>query len=244
MRNINAILCKELKGYFETPVAYVFLVVFLMLAGLFTFYLGNFYASEQSNLVSFFTWHPWLYLFLIPSISMRLWAEERRSGTIEILLTLPISTFESVIGKFLAAWIFAGIALLLTFPIFLTVNYLGDPDNGIIFVSYLGSFVMAGAFLAVGSCISAMTQNQVVSFVVSITVCFLFTLSGFPIVLDFFSALNFPQFLIDTISAFSFIQNFDDILKGALNLKNIVYFVSFIVFWLYINIVVIDTKRA
>ncbi|PIR37415.1 MAG: ABC transporter permease [Alphaproteobacteria bacterium CG11_big_fil_rev_8_21_14_0_20_39_49] len=244
MRNIIAVSCKELKGYFETPVAYVFMVVFLMLSGMFTFYLGGFYDAEQANLSGFFNWHPWLYLFLIPAISMRLWAEERRSGTIEILLTLPISTFESVVGKFIAAWIFAGISLLLTFPMWLTVNYLGDPDNGIIIISYIGSFIMGGAFLAVGSCISAMTQNQVVSFVISITVCFLFTVSGFPIVLDFFSALNLPQFVIDTVSSFSFIQNFDDILKGSLSLKNIVYFVSFIVLWLYINIVVIDTKRA
>jgi len=244
MGNIIAVLSRELKGYFETPVAYVFMVVFLMIAGLFTFYLGGFYETEQANLLAFFNWHPWLYLFLIPAISMRLWAEERRSGTIEILLTLPISTFESVLGKYFAAWIFSGITLLLTFPIFLTVNYLGDPDNGIIFISYIGSFVMAGAFLAVGSCMSSMTQNQVISFVISITVCFLFTLSGFPIVIDFFTALHLPQFLIDTISSFSFVQNFDDILKGALSLKNVVYFSSFIIFWLYLNIVIIDTKRA
>jgi ABC-2 type transport system permease protein len=244
MHNISTVLTRELRGYFETPVAYVFIVIFLMLTGMFTFYVGGFYQQEQASLLAFFRWHPWLYLFLIPAISMRLWAEERRSGTIEILLTLPISTFESVVGKYLAAWIFAGFALLLTFPMWITVNYLGDPDNGIIIISYIGSFVMAGAFLAVGSCISSMTRNQVVSFVVSTMICFLFTLSGFPIVLDFFSALNFPQVFINTISSFSFIQNFDDILKGALSLKNIVYFLSFIVFWLYINIIVIDTKRA
>ena len=244
MRNINAVLCKELKGYFETPVAYVLMVVFLMLTGMFTFYLGGFFDAEQANLLGFFDWHPWLYLFLMPAISMRLWAEERRSGTIEMLLTLPVSTFESVMGKFIAAWLFAGVTLILTFPMWITVNYLGDPDNGIIVLSYIGSFVMAGAFLAVGSSISAMTQNQVVSFVVSITVCFLFTVSGFPIVIDFFSALNLPQFVIDTVSSFSFVQNFDDISKGVLSLKNVVYFSSFIVFWLYINIVVIDTKRA
>jgi ABC-2 type transport system permease protein len=244
MSNIPAIFKRELSGYFETPVAYVFIVVFLLLNGMFAFYLGGFYESGQADLVSFFRWHPWLYLFLIPAISMRLWAEEKKSGTVELLMTLPITTFEAVMGKYLAAWCFTSFALLLTFPIWLTVNYLGSPDNGIIVISYIGSLLMAGAFLAIGSCMSALTRNQVVSFVISVTVCFIFTVSGFPIVLDFFIGLGFPQVIVDTVSSFSFITNFEEILQGVLSMKNFIYFISLAVFWLFINFVIIETKRA
>ena len=170
--NTKAVFKREMYSYFSTPVAYVFITIFLLLSGLFTFYLGNFFERGQAALSSFFDWHPWLYLFLIPSISMRLWAEEKRSGTIELLTTLPLSITSIVLGKFFSAWAFTSIALMLTFPIWITVNYLGNPDNGVIFASYIGSLLMAGSYLSIGLCISSLTQNQVISFIISITICF------------------------------------------------------------------------
>src|SRR5580700_3098091 len=164
MRRTFAIFRRELSGYFATPLAYVFIVIFLVLAGALTFFLGNFFDRGQDDLVAFFSFHPWLYLVFIPALSMRLWAEERKSGTIELFLTLPISMSAAVLGKFLAAWAFAGIALALTFPFWITVNYLGSPDNGVILASYVGSFLLAGGYLAIGACISAATNNQVIAF--------------------------------------------------------------------------------
>ena len=222
MGTIINITKRELNGYFSTPVAYVFIVIFLLMAGLFTFYMGAFYERGQADLSAFFDWHPWLYLFLIPAISMRLWAEERRNGTIELLMTLPVSVGQTVIGKFLAAWIFTGIALILTFPMWITVNYLGDPDNGVILTSYLGSLLMAGGYLSIGSCISSLTKNQVIAFVVSIAVCFLFTVSGLPIVLNFFSSWT-PQALLDTIASFSFVSNFTDLTRGVIDIRTVSY---------------------
>src|SRR5436305_2593225 len=186
MTRTFAIFRRELRGYFATPLAYLFIVIFLVLAGVLTFFVGNFFDRGQADLQPFFTFHPWLYLVLIPALSMRLWAEERKSGTIELFLTLPISMMAAVLGKFLAAWAFAGIALALTFPFWLTVNYLGTPDNGVILASYIGSFLMAGGFLAIGACLSALTKNQVIAFVVTAAVCFLFTVSGSSVVLGFF----------------------------------------------------------
>jgi ABC-2 type transport system permease protein len=243
MSVIGTIFKRELMSYFATPVAYVFIVIFLILSGVFTFYIGNFYERGQADLIPFFTFHPWLYLFLIPAVSMRLWAEERKSGSIELLLTLPVTMTQAVIGKFLAAWCFVGIALLLTFPIWISVNYLGNPDNGVIIAAYLGSFLMAGAFLAIGTCISATTRNQVIAFIITITVCFLFLLSGFPLVLDFFRGW-LPQWLIDVVSSLSFLSNFESISKGVLDLRNVIYFVLVIGFWLYASAVVIDAKKA
>lgn len=239
----KAIFKREFAGYFETPVAYVFIVVFLMLSGIFTFYLGNFYEQGTASLESFFAWHPWLYLFLVPAVSMRLWSEERKSGTIELLLTLPVSTWQAVWAKFLAAWAFIGVALALTFPIWITVCYLGDPDNGVIITGYLGSLLMAGSYLAVGSCMSALTRNQVIAFVLAVVVCFLFTLAGFPMVLSFFESW-LPQVMIDLISSFGFITHFNDISSGALGLKNVVFFVSFIALWLFLNTAILSTKRG
>jgi ABC-2 type transport system permease protein len=230
-------------SYFATPVAYVFIVIFMILSGVFTFYIGNFYERGQADLIPFFTFHPWLYLFLIPAVSMRLWSEERKSGSIELLLTLPVTMTQAVVGKFLAAWCFVGIALLLTFPIWISVNYLGNPDNGVIVAAYLGSFLMAGAFLAIGTCISATTRNQVIAFIITISVCFLFLLSGFPLVLDFFTGW-LPQWLIDVVSSLSFLSNFESISKGVLDLRNVIYFVLVIGFWLYASAVVIDAKKA
>lgn len=243
MKNIKAIMKRELYGYFSTPVAYVFIVIFLFLTGVFTFYIGAFYERGQADLEPFFRFHPWLYLFLIPAISMRLWSEERKSGTIELLMTLPVSLAETVIGKFLAAWIFSGVALLLTFPMWLTVNYLGDPDNTVIVAGYIGSFLMAGGFLAIGSCISALTRSQVIAFVISVVVCFLFVLSGFPVVLDFFTGWA-PQILVDAIASLSFLTHFNSIQKGVIDLRDIVYFAVLIAFWLYANIIAIESTKA
>ena len=243
MKKITAIMKRELYGYFTTPVAYVFIVVFLFLTGIFTFYLGAFYERGQADLEPFFRFHPWLYLFLIPAIAMRLWSEERKSGTIELLMTLPISIAEAVTGKFLAAWCFTGIALALTFPVWITVNYLGNPDNTVILASYLGSFLMAGGFLAIGSCVSAVTKSQVIAFVISVVICFLFVLSGFPLVLDFFQGWA-PNVLVDTIASFSFLTHFDSIKKGVIDLRDIIYFGVLIIFWLYANVIVIDARKA
>jgi len=243
MRHIGIIFRREIAAYFATPVAYVFIVMFLVLAGAFTFYLGSFYERGQADLQPFFTFHPWLYLFLVPAISMRLWAEERKTGSIELLMTLPVTLFEAVLGKFLAAWCFCGIALALTFPIWLTVNYLGDPDNGVILAAYLGSLLMAGAFLAIGACISATTRNQVVAFILTVVVCFGFLLSGFPLVLDLFQGWA-PQALTDAIASLSFMTYFSTLMKGVVDLRAVIYFILVISFWLVANAVVLDLKKA
>lgn len=243
MSMINALFRRELRSYFATPVAYVFIVIFLMLMGAFTFYLGGFYERGQADLRPFFDFHPWLYLFLIPAVAMRLWAEERKSGTIELLMTLPVSPLQAVVGKFLAAWAFAGIALALTFPIWITVNYLGDPDNGAIFAAYIGSFLMAGGFLAIGSCLSALTRNQVIAFVITVVVCFGFLLAGFPLVLDAFSGWA-PQFLVDGIASLSFLTHFTDISRGVIELRDLVYFALVIGTFLFANTIVLQWKQA
>ncbi|MGB7454015.1 MAG: ABC transporter permease subunit [Lysobacterales bacterium] len=237
------VMRRELMGYFATPVAYVFLIIFLIMTGIFAFYLGNFYERGFADLDSFFRFHPWLYLFLVPAISMRLWAEERRSGTIELLLTLPLTSFQAVLGKFLAAWLFIGLALVLTVPMWITVNYLGKPDNGVILAAYLGSWLMAGGFLAIGSCMSALTRNQVVAFILSIVVCFLFLLSGLPMVMNLFNAWA-PQLVLDGIAGLSFLQHFADITKGVIDLRDLVYFVLVIGFWLLANVLILDVKKA
>jgi ABC-2 type transport system permease protein len=243
MSNIWIVFKRELAGYFMTPIAYVFIVIFLFLSGVFAFYLGDFFGRGQADLEPFFRFHPWLYLFLIPALAMRLWAEERRSGTIELLLTLPITMTQAVVGKFLAAWAFTGIALALTFPMWLTVNYLGSPDNGVIFASYLASLLMAGAFLAIGECLSCLTKNQVIAFVISVVVCLLFVLSGYPLVLDFFNGWA-PRFLVEAISSFSFLSHFTAITRGVLNLSDVVYFASLIAFWLFASVVLIELRKA
>ena len=243
MRNIRIIAKREIVGYFITPLAYIFIVIFLALIGAFTFYISRFFTNGQANLESFFAYHPWLYLILVPAVAMRLWAEERKTGSIEILMTLPVSTTDAVLGKFLAAWGFIGIALSLTFPMWITVNVLGDPDNGVILAGYLGSFLMAGAFLAIGSCISALTKNQVIAFIVAVTVCFLFTMSGLELVLNFFQAWA-PELLVRTVASMSFLTHFTAIMKGVIELRDLVFFASLIAFWLFVNIVVIDLKKG
>ena len=233
---------REIFSYFSTPVAYVFIAIFLILSGLFTFYLGNFFELGQANLSSFFEWHPWLYLFLIPSITMRLWAEEKKSGTIEFITTLPISIESIVVGKFLAAWVFTSIALILTFPLWITINFLGNPDNGVVLASYIGSILMAGGYLAIGSCISSMTSNQVIAFVVSATICFLFNVSGLPIVLDFFSSWS-GQTMTDAVASFSFLTNYFDITRGLIDLRSLLFFLTLIFFFLYTNTLIISKTR-
>ncbi len=243
MRQLPVIFQRELASYFATPLAYVFIVIFLVLSGVFTFYLGGFFESGQANLAPFFNFHPWLYLFLVPAIAMRLWAEERKSGTIELLMTLPITRFEAVTGKFLAAWAFAGLALLLTLPMVVTVNYLGEPDNGAIVTGYLGSWLLAGAYLAIGSCMSALAKNQVIAFILAVSVCFLFIVSGFPMVLDGFSGWA-PQWLVDAVASLSFLTRFDAISKGVIDLRDLLYFLTLIAAWLAATAVVIDLKKA
>jgi ABC-2 type transport system permease protein len=241
--NFAVIMKRELNAYFATPIAYVFIAIFLVLSGVFTFYFGNFYERQQADLIPFFSFHPWLYLILVPAISMRLWAEERKSGSIELLMTLPITMSQAVLGKFLAAWCFTGLALALTFPIWITVNYLGDPDNGVIFAAYIGSLLMAGAFLAIGACISAANRNQVVAFIITVVICFLFLLSGFPLVLDFFSVWA-SQALVDAIAQLSFLTHFNSLSRGVLDLRDILFFVLVIAAWLYASMIVLDLTKA
>lgn len=241
--NVGVLFRRELTGYFATPIAYVFIVIFLFLMGIFTFYVGSLYERNHADLEPFFNFHAWLYLALIPAISMRLWAEERRSGTLELLLTLPITVSEAVIGKYLAAWAFTAVALALTFPIWITVNFLGDPDNLVICGGYVGSLLMAGGFLAIGSCVSAMTRNQVIAFVVSVVICFLFIMSGFPLVLDFFHGWA-PQAMIDAVASFSFFTHFESIKKGVIDFRDLFYFTTLIALWLYLNVLVVDSSRG
>ncbi len=243
MSTLFSIYKREFTSYFVTPVAYVFIVIFLFMTGIFTFYLGAFYESNQADLEPFFRFHPWLYLFLIPAISMRLWSDERKSGTIELLMTLPVSITDAVVGKYLAAWSFTAVALFLTFPMWITVNYLGDPDNTVILASYIGSLVMAGGFLAIGSCISAFTKSQVIAFVISVVISFMFILSGFPMVLDLFQGWA-PQAIVDAIASFSFLTHFTSIKKGVIDIRDVIYFGALITFWLYVNVVVIEAKKA
>ena len=234
---------REFVSYFATPVAYVFIVFFLALLGALTFFLGTFFERGQADLVPFFAFHAWLYLLLIPAISMRLWSEERKTGTIELLLTLPISAAQAVVAKFLAAWAFAAIAVALTFPFWITVNYLGEPDNGVVFAGYVGSLVMAGAYLAVGSCFSAVSKNQVVAFVLAVLASLLFTVSGTSLVLDLVSGWA-PTMVINLVAGFSFTANFDAISKGVLDLVNLLYFLSVMALFLFINVILVNLMKA
>ena len=243
MRGTVVVFKRELAGYFATPVAYVFLIIYLILSGIFTWYLGGYYDTDQADLQPFFLFHPWLYLALIPALAMRMWAEERRGGTIELLLTLPISNAGAVVGKFLAAWCFTAVALALTVTEWWSAEYLGEPDHGVIVASYIGSLLMAGGFLAIGSCISAMTKNQVTAFVLSLIVSFLFILSGFPLVLDFFRGWT-PEFIVDAVRSFSFLTHFAAITRGVIDARDLIYFGSLIALFLFANTVLVDLKKA
>lgn len=243
MKALFTVFRRELAAYFVTPLAYVFIFIFLVLSGATTFFLGNFFERGQADLAPFFGFHPWLYLLLVPAVAMRLWADERKTGTVELLLTLPVSVGQAVVGKFLAAWAFAGIALALTFPMWITVNYLGSPDNGVILTSYIGSFVMAGAYLAIGACFSALSKNQVIAFVLAAVVCLLFTVSGTPLVLNAFSGWA-PASVVDTVAGLSMLANFDGISRGVLDAVNIVYFASVIVLFLFANAIFVGLYKA
>src|SRR6266436_6061307 len=235
--NIRTIAKREIGGYFASPVAYVFIVIFLLLCGFFTFMLGGFFERREASLVSFFMWLPWLYLFLVPAVGMRLWAEERRMGTMELLLTMPVTAWQAIVGKFLASWLFLGLALVLTFPVIISVNVLGTPDNGVIFCGYIGSFFLAGAYLAVSCLTSAMTRNQVISFIVALVICLLLILAGWPPVTNFLTP--WAPWLVKIVSSFSVIPHFDGFQKGVLDSRDFIFFLSVIAFSLFTTGVVI-----
>jgi ABC-2 type transport system permease protein len=243
LRNTKGIMKRELAGYFGSPVAYVFIVIFLLLCGFFTFYVGSFYELGQADLRTFFQWHPWIFLFLVPAVAMRLWADERRTGTIELILTLPISLSEVILGKFLAAWFFIGIALFLTFPLVLTLIYLGDPDLGAVFCAYFGSFLLSGAYLSVGCMTSSLTRNQVISFILTVVICLFLVLAGWPPVTDSLSGWA-PLWLVDVVSGFSFMSHFASMERGILDLRDLLYYFSVIFFMLFSNGVVLQNRRA
>ncbi|ODC02898.1 ABC transporter permease [Terasakiispira papahanaumokuakeensis] len=240
---LRALYKRELSGYFNTPLALVFMIIFVALSGALTFYLGNFYDRRQADLLPFFQFHPWLYLFLLPALAMRLWAEERRSGTLELLMTLGIPSYQLVLGKFLAAWTFAGLALVLTFPLWVTVNYLGDPDNAAIVTSYLGSWLMAGAYLAISQCLSVLTRSQVIAFILAVAVCFVLTLSGFPMVLDAFQSWA-PGALVDAVASLSLMTHFEGLSRGVITFSDVWFFAVTMAVWLLANRCLLDMKKA
>jgi gliding motility-associated transport system permease protein len=241
--NVKAIMKRELGGYFTSPIAYVFLVIFLLLTGFFTFTVGNFFERGEASLVSFFTWHPWLYLFLVPAVGMRLWSEERRLGTLELLLTMPITTWQAIVGKFLASWLFLALALALTFPVVITVNWLGDPDNGVIVAGYVGSLLLAGAYLAISCMTSAMTRNQVISFILSVMICLFLILAGYTPVTDLLTRFA-NAFVVQVIAAFSVMTHFEAFQRGVLDTRDVIFFVSVIGFALFTTGVIIRNQRA
>ncbi len=241
--NIWSIAKRELSGTVSSPVAYVFVVIFLLLSAFFTFMIGGFFERGQASLASFFGWHPWLYLFLVPAVGMRMWAEERRSGTIELLLTLPVTTWQAIVGKFLAYLIIIAIALLLTFPVWITVNYLGVPDNGIIVAGYVGSLLLAASYLAVTSFTSALTRNQVVSFIIAVVICLFLILCGWPPVLDLLDRVFSPA-AVDFVAAFSVMTHFESIRRGVLDLRDLLFFFSVILFFLFATRAVLRARRA
>jgi ABC-2 type transport system permease protein len=243
LRNIMTIAKREISSYFASPVAYVFIVIFLLLSEFLAFMVGGFFERGQANLSSFFAWQPWLYLFLVPAIGMRMWSEERRLGTIELLLTMPITPWQAIVGKFLASWLVLALALALTFPIVITVNYLGDPDNGVILASYAGSLLLSGAYLSVSAMTSAMTRNQVVSFIVSLVICLFLILAGWPPITDLLTQWASPWF-VETIAAFSVMTHFESIQKGVIDSRDVLFFLSVIVFCLFTTSVIIRAHRA
>jgi ABC-2 type transport system permease protein len=241
--NIQTIAKREIGGYFASPVAYVFIVIFLLLCGFFTFMLGGFFERREASLVSFFLWHPWLYLFLVPAVAMRLWSEERRLGTMELLLTMPVTGWQAIVGKFLASWLFLALALALTFPVVISVGYLGSPDYGVMFCGYVGSLLLAGAYLAVGCMTSAMTRNQVISFILSVVICLFLILAGWPPVTNLLVRWA-PGWLVDTVAAFSVVPHFDGFQKGVLDSRDVIFFLSIIGFSLFTTGVIIRNLRS
>jgi ABC-2 type transport system permease protein len=243
MSNVRIITRRELASYFATPLAYVFLLIFLVLANLFTFYLGGFFERGQADLNPFFSYHPWLFLFLIPAVSMRLWSDERRTGSIELLMTQPITLWQAVVGKFLAAWAFSILALALTFPLWITVNYLGSPDNGAILAAYIGSALLAAGFLSIGSLASALTSNPVVAFIVGVAACFAFLVAGYPLVLDAFRSWA-PQFVVDAVASLGFLTHYEAMSKGVIDVRDLIYFALLITWFLLATAVVLDVRKS
>ena len=243
MHGVIVVVKRELRAYFAAPLAYVFIVIFLGLAGALTFYVGNWLERGRADLDVFFQWHPWLYLFLVPAVGMRLWAEERKSGTIEFLMTLPVTTFQAVLGKFLAAWLFIGSALVLTFPMWLTVNLLGTPDNGVILASYLGSWLTAGAMLAISAAVSALTRNQVIAFVLAAAVCFVFLMSGLEMVQALFRGWA-PPAVLELVRNLSLLSTFDTITQGVIDVRSLVLFGSLIAACLFINTAIVELNKG
>jgi len=242
--HVGTIAKRELSGYFASPVAYVFIVIFLLLTGFFTFMAGGFFERGEASLIAFFLWHPWLYLFLVPAVGMRLWSEERRMGTMELLLTYPITAWQAIVGKFLASWAFLALALALTFPIWWTVNYLGNPDNGVIFAGYVGSLMMAGAYLAISCMTSAMTRNQVVSFILSVVICLLLILAGWPPVTRLVDQITEKPWLVESVAAFSVMTHFEGFQRGVVDSRDVVFFLAMIGFSLFTTSVIIRNHRA
>jgi ABC-2 type transport system permease protein len=243
-RNTWTLAKRELVGYFASPVAYVFIIIFLVLSGAFTFMLGQFFQQGEANLLPFFMWHPWLYMFLVPAVGMRLWAEERRSGTFELLFTMPISPTQAIMGKFLAGWLFLGIALLLTAPMVWTVGFLGSPDWGVILCGYLGSFLVAGTFLAIASMTSAMTRNQVISFITSVVVCLALILSGWPPVTNLILKWASVNWLVEAASGISVMTHYDNLQRGLIDFRNLLYFASVVAFALFGTGVILKSRRG
>lgn len=241
--NVITIAKRELNAYFTSPVAYVFIVIFLLLCGFFTFMVGRFFQRNEASLVAFFVWHPWLYLFLVPAVGMRLWSEERRLHTIELLLTMPVTTWQAILGKFIASWVFLAIGLFLTFPLVFTVAYLGDPDMGAIFCGYLGSLLMAGAYLSISCMTSALTRNQVISFIISIVICLFLILAGWPPVTDLLVKWA-PAWLIEMIASFSVMPHFETFQRGLIDSRDVIYFILVMVFSLFTTGVIIRSHRA
>jgi ABC-2 type transport system permease protein len=240
---IRTIARRELGAYFESPVAYVFLVIFLLLVGFFTFTFGGFFERGEASLGAFFGWVPWLFLFLVPAVGMRLWSDERRLGTIELLLTLPVTTWQAILGKFFASWLFLGIALALTFPVVITVNVLGDPDNGVIACGYVGSLLLAGAYLALSCMTSALARSQVVSFIIAVMLCLILILVGFNPVTDILARWASPS-VVESIAGFSVLTHFDGLQRGVIDSRDVLYFASVTVFALFTTGVIIRSHRA
>ncbi len=244
MRNAWIIAKRELAGYFVSPVAYVFIVIFLVLMGFFTFMMGNFFARNDASLLSFFVWHPWLYMLLVPAVGMRLWSDEHRMGTLELLFTMPVTPGQAIVGKFLAGWLFLGVAILLTLPMVFTVNYLGDPDAGPILAGYIGSMLMAGAYLSISGLTSACTRNQVISFITSVVICLLLVLAGYPPVTNILLKWGAPNAMVDFAASLSVVFHFESMQRGVLDIRDFIYFLSLIVFAIFTTAVVLKSKRA
>lgn len=243
LRNIYTIAKRELQSFFGSPVAYVFIVIFLLMTGAFTFIFGQLFERGEASLAMFFTWHPWLYLFLVPAVGMRLWSEEQRMGTMELLLTMPITPWQAIGGKFMASWLILLLALAMTFPVWLTVSYLGDPDHGVIMGGYFGSFMLAGAYLAITSMTSAMTRNQVISFIVSVVICFGLIMIGFPQVTEFLNA-RLPQGLVNFVTQFGVMPHFEGFQRGVIDSRDLIYFISLMFFSLFTTGVILRGHRA